>query len=102
MVSYKVLINGQPSVEFSLNRGHRQGDPLSPYLFILCADVLSGLLKKEAVEGQIHGIRIARQAPVITHSFFTDDSLLFTRANVQVGERTGIFSEGTKILQGRW
>jgi hypothetical protein len=80
-VSYQVLINGQPSKIFSPERGLRQGDPLSPYLFILCANVLSGMLKKEAHLNNLHGIQVARNAPKITHLLFADDSLLFARAN---------------------
>ncbi|CAJ2638124.1 unnamed protein product [Trifolium pratense] len=80
-VSYQILINGQPSKLFTPERGLRQGDPLSPYLFILCADVLSGLVKKQAETGSMHGIQIARQAPKISHLFFADDSLLFARAS---------------------
>jgi ribonuclease HI len=80
-VSYKILINGQPSKNFTPERGLRQGDPLSPYLFILCADVLSGLVKNKVGIGSIHGIQIARQAPKISHLLFADDSLLFARAN---------------------
>ncbi|XP_058723191.1 uncharacterized protein LOC131594996 [Vicia villosa] len=80
-VSYKILLNGQPTMSFIPGRGLRQGDPLSPYLFILCANVFSGLLKKGVADKQIHGVKVARSAPVISHLFFADDSLLFSRAN---------------------
>lgn len=80
-VSYQILINGQPSKSFSPERGLRQGDPLSPYIFILCANVLSGLLLSKISNKMLHGLKVARQAPQISHMFFVDDSLLFTRAN---------------------
>jgi hypothetical protein len=80
-VSYQFLINGKPSRSIAPERGIRQGDPLSPYIFILCANVLSGLLHKEALENNLHGIQVARGAPKITHLLFADDSLLFARAN---------------------
>jgi hypothetical protein len=82
-VSYQILINGQPSASFSPERGLRQGDPISPYIFILCANVLSGLLHKESQSNNIHGIQVARHAPKITHLLFADDSLFFARANIQ-------------------
>jgi len=82
-----ILINGQPSKPISPERGLRQGDPLSPYLFILCADVLSGLLSKEAKLNKIHGIQVARKAPKISNLLFADDSLLFARANIVEAEK---------------
>lgn len=61
-------------------RGIRQGDPLSPYIFILCVEVLSGLISKCQNEGLIHGVSIATNAPTISHLFYADDSIIFCRA----------------------
>lgn len=44
-VSYQILLNWQPSNKFMLERGFLQGDPLSPLLLIICADVFSDILK---------------------------------------------------------
>jgi hypothetical protein len=88
-VTYQIIINGQPSKSFRPERRLRQGDPLSPYLFIMCADVFSGLIHKAATLKEIHGLKVARSAPQLSHLFFADDSLLFTRASTH---------EATKIL----
>ncbi|XP_074289571.1 uncharacterized protein LOC141614725 [Silene latifolia] len=80
-VSYEVLINGSPSAAFVPGRGLRQGDPLSPYLFILCAEVLSSMIRRKVEEGVLHGIRVAPLSPVVSHLFFADDSLIFVKAS---------------------
>ncbi|PNX99664.1 ribonuclease H, partial [Trifolium pratense] len=80
-VQFSILINGIPSMPFKPQRGLRQGDPLSPYLFILCADVLSGLITQAQQKTLIHGVKSAPSAPEITHLLFADDSLFFCRAN---------------------
>ncbi|XP_019168826.1 PREDICTED: uncharacterized protein LOC109164733 [Ipomoea nil] len=54
-------------------RGIRQGDPISPYHFIVCAEGLSLLLQQVEARGDIHGVRVARGAPLVTHLFFVDD-----------------------------
>ncbi|CAI8606584.1 unnamed protein product [Vicia faba] len=88
MKEKKILMNEKPSKTFNPERGLQQGDPISAYLFVICADVLSGLLKKEAVGGgSIHGTQVARRAPKISHLFFVDDSILFSRASVKEVEK---------------
>lgn len=59
-------------------RGLRQWDPLSLYLFIMCAEVLSRLLVKD---GGIQGIKICRDTPAISHLLYADDLLISCRAN---------------------
>ena len=75
--SFSVLINGKPFGMIHPTRGIRQGNPLSPYLFLLCAEGFTSLLQKVVLEGNIQGVSICRRAPRISHLLFTDDSLLF-------------------------
>lgn len=82
-VSFSVLINGSPYGQFDVTRGIRQGDPLSPYLFILCADVLSSLITKAQQERKLKGIRVSNGGPAISHLLFADDSLFFVKADHQ-------------------
>lgn len=58
--SFSILINGFSRDTFQPIRGIRQGDPLSPYLFILCVDVFSKLIKHSQVLNKFRGISIAR------------------------------------------
>ncbi|XP_074283536.1 uncharacterized protein LOC141608084 [Silene latifolia] len=81
-VRFSVLINGSPTEEFCPQRGLRQGDPLSPYLFILCAEVLSSMMRRAAEIGSIHGVRVAPQSPTVTHLLFADDSIFFVKATI--------------------
>jgi hypothetical protein len=69
-VSFSILVNGQPSQSFKPNRGIRQGDPLSPYLFILCADVFSNMISEKQNQSLINGLAITHNAPKISHLFF--------------------------------
>ena len=79
-VQYKVKFNGTLLDSFSPSRGLRQGDPLSPFLFLFVADGLSTLLQHEVARNQIEAVKICRQAPGISHLLFADDSLLFFKA----------------------
>ena len=61
-------------------RGLHQGDPLSPSLFLLCADGLLALIHQAVRNKLITGISITRGCPRVTHIFFADDSILFCKA----------------------
>ncbi|KAL8116353.1 hypothetical protein AgCh_022742 [Apium graveolens] len=80
-VSYSVTHGNSEMGPIIPSRGLRQGDPLSPYLFILCAEGLSALINRRESQGLIHGIKICRQAPSISHLLFADDSYLFCTAS---------------------
>jgi hypothetical protein len=80
-VSFSVLLNGEPLESFKPTRGIRQGDPISPYLFLLAAEGLSCLLKSRSQSSILSGIKVAPSAPMVSHLLFADDSLLFFIAN---------------------
>jgi hypothetical protein len=82
-VKLSVRINGCFSESFSPSKGIRQGDPLSPYLFLLCAEDLSCFLKHSGPQFLAKGIRVGVHAPWISHLLFADDCLVF----MQVSDR---------------
>jgi hypothetical protein len=73
-VKYRIKVNGDLTDEIIPSRGLRQGDPLSPYLFLLCAEAFSSLLKKAEEDNLIQGVRICPNAPSVSHLLFADDS----------------------------
>ncbi|CAA7058695.1 unnamed protein product [Microthlaspi erraticum] len=80
-VSYSFLINGAAQGKVIPQRGIRQGDPLSPFIFILCGEVLSGLCKKAQVRGTLPGLKVARGSPMINHLLFADDTMFFCKTS---------------------
>jgi hypothetical protein len=82
-VNYQVLVNGERVRPINHKRDFRQGDPLTPCFFIMCAEGLCFLLKKTETSGDIHGVKVCRRASILTHLLFADDCFLFYRANLR-------------------
>lgn len=59
--SFSILINGFNSYQYSPKKGIRQGGPLSPYLFILCTEVLYGLISNIYIKGSSMELILVRQ-----------------------------------------
>ncbi|KAK9072611.1 hypothetical protein SSX86_009046 [Deinandra increscens subsp. villosa] len=76
-----VLVNGSPSKEFQFSRGLRQGDPLSPFLFIIVMEAFHMLLEKAKSLEIIKGVKLPNNGPSLTHLFFADDALLLSHAD---------------------
>ena len=69
-IMYSVLVNGEPRGNIIPTRGIRQGDPLSPYLFLLCSEGLTGLIKKAVSKNKIRGFSLCKNRPKISQQFF--------------------------------
>ena len=82
-VSYSILRNGVAYGCIKPTRGIRQGVPLSPYLFLLCAEGFSSMICQAARRQMLSGVLICRGCLMVNHLFFANDSLLFCKASSQ-------------------
>ncbi|KAH9784956.1 reverse transcriptase domain-containing protein [Citrus sinensis] len=78
--SFSIIINGIAKGIIQPQRGLRQGCPLSPYLFLMCAEAFSNLLQRAEEKSLIHGLKFSKDI-IISHLLFADDSLIFTKAS---------------------
>ena len=83
-VRFSILVNGSPCGFFQSSRGIRQGDSLSPMLFVIVMEALSRLIDKAIGAGMLFGFFVGGvdSAPLeISHQLFADDTLIFCEAD---------------------
>ncbi|XP_071909825.1 uncharacterized protein [Coffea arabica] len=80
-VWFSVMINGTAHGFFKSCRGLRQGDPLSPALFVIGAEVLSRGLNNLAAQSSFLGFTVPQGCPGVTHLAFADDVLILANGS---------------------
>ncbi|KAF5793118.1 putative RNA-directed DNA polymerase [Helianthus annuus] len=70
-----ILVNGSPTLEFDIQKGVRQGDPLSPLLFIIAMEALHVATVSALESGIYKGLKVANTGPTISHLLYADDAL---------------------------
>lgn len=77
---FTILFGGSGSGFITPSKGIRQGCSLSPYIFILCMNVLTSLLHHDLHEGKLQGLRLTRHAPPLSNLMYVDDLLIMGSA----------------------
>ena len=99
-VRYTVKFNGTLLESFAPSCGLRQGDPLSPFLFLFVADGLSALLENGDEKGDYSPLKICRRAPGVSHLLFTDDTMLLFKAQEEQAKKIMMCYTHTRELLG--
>ena len=84
--SLSMLVNGCTLEEFNPSRGIRQGDPLSPYLFIMCMEYLGCLIEEKCSKDLWCPLKASHGNIKISHLFFAYDLILFAKVTNEIGE----------------
>ncbi|KAL0411392.1 UNVERIFIED_CONTAM: putative mitochondrial protein [Sesamum latifolium] len=79
-LSYSFLLNGEKFGYVHPTRGLRQGDPLSPYLYLFYAEAFSAVIRRAEQEGSLRGVAISCTDPSVFHLLFADDTLILCQA----------------------
>ncbi|GKV27047.1 hypothetical protein SLEP1_g36255 [Rubroshorea leprosula] len=102
-----ILLNGSPTREFQVSKGIRQGDPLSPFLFLIVTEGLNALVKSAVVKELYKGVKIGNGSVMVSHLQYADDTIFFGEATeenitaIKCIMRTFELVSGLKINYGK-
>jgi hypothetical protein len=99
LVTYRFKVNGNITDTIIPGRGLRQGDPISPYLFLLCAEGFSALIHDAEERGLLSGM--APSAPSVNHLLFADDSLLLLKATTESANTVNAILQAYEAASGQ-
>jgi hypothetical protein len=102
-VRFSILLNGSPEGFFNNSREIRQGDPLSPLLFVLVMEALSKMVNATVEQGLLTSFSVGSRVfseLVVSHSLFTDDTLIFCEAPLRKSCMCALFSSVLKLFRG--
>lgn len=100
--SISLFMNGVPMEPIFPTRGLRQGDSISPYLFILYMESFRRLIINATKKKLLDPIKPNAAFPEISHLFFANDCILFTKGNKNLPLIICISSTSLLLLQGKW
>ncbi|GKV27151.1 hypothetical protein SLEP1_g36354 [Rubroshorea leprosula] len=95
-----ILVNGSPTEEFKVGKGLRQGDPLSPFLFLMIGEGLNGLVQKAMSEGMFRGIEIGRKGLAVSLLQFADDTVIMGKADIEHIIMVKTILRGFELMSG--
>jgi hypothetical protein len=81
--SLSVLVNGSPTSEINIQRGLKQGNPLAPFLFLLVAEGLGGLMRSAVEKNYFKGVGVGEGSVVVSHLQYADDTICVGEASME-------------------
>jgi hypothetical protein len=95
-----ILLNGSPTEEINIKRGLKQGDPLAPFLFLLVAEGLGGLMKKAVGLSRFRGFRFGSNGVVVSHLQYADDTLCIGEPSIENLWMLKVILRGFELVSG--
>ncbi|XP_026419890.1 uncharacterized protein LOC113315857 [Papaver somniferum] len=99
-VKFSVIINGSAAGYFKRNKGIRQGDPLSSFLFLLVGKALSYMIKQTQDKGLISGFQTVDGGKMVSHLQFADDTLIFIDASIEQVQQPRLLRISIELITG--